>query len=198
MRELATDRLVLRRWRADDLEPFAAVNADPVVMEHFPAPLTRQQSDAVVTRIEERFERDGFGWWAVEVAATGELAGFVGLAPVDFEAHFTPAVEVGWRLGRAHWGRGYAVEAARAALDDAARRCGVHDVVSFTALPNLRSQRVMQKLGMTRNPREDFDHPKLAPGHPLRRHVLYRLGPQADRPTAAGPDDAGMDGDRPG
>ncbi|HXH58702.1 GNAT family N-acetyltransferase [Iamia sp.] len=181
--ELRTGRLRLRRWRDADLEPFAALNADPVVMEHFPAPLTREQSDAMVARIEETFGREEYGLWAVEVGATGAFAGFVGLWPATFNASFTPAVEIGYRLAREHWGEGYASEAARAALADGFERLGRAEIVSFTAVVNVPSQRVMEKLGMTHDPDDDFDHPALPPGHRLRRHALYSLarpsGPMA-------------------
>ncbi|WP_307801619.1 GNAT family N-acetyltransferase [Microbispora triticiradicis] len=169
---IRTDRLVLRRWREDDKEPFAALNADPVVMEHFPATLTREESDALVERAEAAIEERGFGWWAVEV--DGEFIGFTGLSVPAFTAHFTPCVEIGWRLARSAWGHGYATEAARASLEYGFGTLGLTEVVSFTAVPNLRSQAVMRRLGMTRDPGEDFDHPVLPEGHPLRRHVLYR------------------------
>ncbi|MBM3674390.1 MAG: GNAT family N-acetyltransferase [Actinobacteria bacterium] len=172
---MGTERLRLRRWRAGDLEPFADLNADPQVMEHLPAPLSRAESDAMVERIEETFDVRGFGLWAVEVRASGAFAGYVGLWPATFDAHFTPAVEVGWRLARSQWGRGYATEAARAATGDGFDRLGLSEIVSFTAAVNGRSQRVMDKLGMTRDPTDDFDHPALPESHRLRRHVLYRL-----------------------
>jgi ribosomal-protein-alanine N-acetyltransferase len=144
-------------------------------MEHFPAPLTRVESDAMVGRIETAFEVNGFGLWAVEVFGGPAFIGFVGLAVPRFEAHFTPAVEVGWRLAREHWGRGYATEAARAALDFGFGSAGLDEIVSFTVPANTRSRAVMERLGMTHDPSDDFDHPQIAPGHPLRRHVLYRL-----------------------
>jgi RimJ/RimL family protein N-acetyltransferase len=172
---LHTDRLLLRRWRASDRAPFAALNADPEVMAHYPAPLTESESNAMVDRIEECFERRGFGLWAVEVTATGAFAGYVGLWPALFEAHFTPAIEIGWRLARAHWGHGYTTEAARAAMDDGFERLGLDEIVSFTAAVNHRSRRVMLRLGMTHDTADDFDHPALPDGHRLRRHVLYRM-----------------------
>jgi RimJ/RimL family protein N-acetyltransferase len=173
--ELVTGRLRLRRWRDDDRAPFAAMNADPRVMEHYPATLERAESDAMVERIEACFDERGYGLWAVEVVADGELAGYVGLWPALFDAHFTPAVEVGWRLAHRHWGNGYAPEAARAALDDGFNRLGLAEIVSFTAVENDRSRRVMEKLGMTRDPDEDFQHPNVPVGDRLRPHVLYRL-----------------------
>jgi RimJ/RimL family protein N-acetyltransferase len=171
---IRTERLLLRRWRAEDRAPFAALNADPAVMEHFPAPLTRQESDALADRIEAGFDRHGFGLWAVQ--AGGVLVGFTGLSVPPPEV--APEVEVGWRLARSAWGHGYAAEAARAAIAHG-RGVGVGAVVSFTAVDNVRSRRVMERLGMTHDPAEDFDHPRVPAGHRLRRHVLYRLG--ADR-----------------
>ncbi|GII31467.1 GNAT family N-acetyltransferase [Planotetraspora mira] len=170
---LETERLSLRRWRESDREPFAALNADPEVMEHFPALLSRDESDALVGRIEEGFEERGFGLWAVE--AEGAFIGFTGLTVPRFTAGFTPCVEIGWRLARRAWGYGYATEAATAALGDAFGRLGLEEVVSFTAVQNLRSQAVMRRIGMSRDLAGDFDHPVLPEGSPLRRHVLYRI-----------------------
>jgi ribosomal-protein-alanine N-acetyltransferase len=167
--------LLLRRWRDSDREPFAALNADPRVMEHFASTLTRAESDAMVDRIEAAFENDGFGLWAVELVATGDFAGFVGLSIPTFEAHFTPAVEVGWRLAREHWGHGYATEAARAALAYGFDVAALEEIVSFTVPQNLRSRRVMERIGMTYDPADDFDHPRFPEGHRVRRHVLYRV-----------------------
>ena len=178
--ELRTARLLLRPFRDGDLAPFAELNADPEVMEFFPATLGRADSDAFAARVRRRTEEDGWGLWAVEITATGEFAGFTGLARPAFTAPFTPAVEVGWRLARRHWGHGYATEAATAALAFAYETLGLDEVVSFTAVTNLRSRAVMERLGMTHDPGDDFDHPALPPGHPLRRHVLYR----AARPVA--------------
>lgn len=175
MAEMTTERLVLRRWRDEDRDPFAALNADPEVMEHFPAPLTREQSDALVDRIEAHLDEHGWGLWAVEVRESGRFCGFTGLARATFEAHFTPAVEVGWRLARWSWGHGYATEAARAALAHGFDRLGLDEIVSFTTTTNLRSQAVMQRLGMVRDEAGDFDHPNVPEGHRLRPHVLYRL-----------------------
>lgn len=172
---LRTERLVLRRWRAADLEPFAALNADPEVMDHFPSTLDRAASDAVAAAADAAFDQHGFGLWALEVADNATFVGFTGLAVPRFEAHFTPAVEIGWRLARAAWGHGYATEAATTTLDDAFDRVGLREVVSFTAVTNGRSQAVMRRLGMTREPADDFDHPNLPAGHRLRRHVLYRI-----------------------
>jgi RimJ/RimL family protein N-acetyltransferase len=172
--EPSTSRLALRQWNERDRGPFAAMNADPLVMEHFPAPLDREQSDAMVDRLIEQLEHDGYGLWAVEVRFSRTFIGFVGLAAPRWEAAFTPCVEVGWRLARSAWGQGYATEAARAAVATAFGPVGLNEVVSFTAPGNVRSRRVMERLGMTHDPSEDFDHPQVAEG-PLRRHMLYRL-----------------------
>ncbi|MFC4534722.1 GNAT family N-acetyltransferase [Sphaerisporangium dianthi] len=182
---LKTGRLILRRWREDDLEPFAELNADPEVMEHFPFTLTREQSDAMAGRIMAAFDEHGFGLWAVEVAGSGEFIGFTGLAVQSFEAHFTPAVEVGWRLRRKAWGQGYATEAATASLEYAFGPAGLARVISMTSTTNLRSQAVMRRLGMTRDAADDFDHPSIDEGSPLRRHVLYRLEASAWRARRA-------------
>jgi RimJ/RimL family protein N-acetyltransferase len=172
---IRTARLVLRPWTAADSEPFAAMNADPVVMEHFPSVQTREESDAAVARIRKHFEDHGFGLWAVEVPEEAPFIGFVGLAVPTFEAHFTPCVEVGWRIARAHWGKGYATEGATAALKTGFDNLGLAEIVSMTIPANVRSRRVMEKLGMTRDPVDDFDHPRIPVGSPIRRHVLYRL-----------------------
>lgn len=166
----------MRRWHDADRVPFAALNADPVVMEFLPAMLTRAESDAFVDRIEDTFEQRGWGLWAIEVADDATFAGYVGLWPAEFDADFTPAVEIGWRLASACWGRGYAPEAARAALAYGFDTVGLDEIVSFTTVANVRSQRVMQKIGMTRDPHDDFDHAGLPVGHRLRPHVLYRIG----------------------
>ncbi len=171
---LATERLILRQWRADDRAPFAAINADPVAMERMPSTLDRAESDAMVDRIEARFAADGYGLWVAEHRETGHTMGFVGLWPAQFDAPFTPAVEVGWRLGPEWWGHGYATEAAQTSVADGFDRLGLEEIVSFTSVAHHRSRRVMEKLGMHTDPADDFEHPALAPGHPLRRHVLYR------------------------
>jgi RimJ/RimL family protein N-acetyltransferase len=181
---------LLRRWRSSDREPFAELNADPVVMEHFPSALDRAESDAFADRIEAGFDSRGYGLWAVEIPGETEFIGFVGLALHDFPAHFTPAVEIGWRLARDYWGRGFATEAAYTAIADGFDRVGLSEIVSFTAMVNIRSVAVMQRLGMTHDPADDFDHPRLPVGHHLRRHVLYRLRRPAhvsSQPLRAGP-----------
>lgn len=170
---LSTPRLVLRQWRESDLAPFAAMNADPAVMEHFPAALSREESDASARRAMALFAQQGWGHWAIEVAGGAPFIGFAGLSVKTFEASFTPCTEVGWRLARDAWGHGYATEAARAALDFGFGNLGLAEVVSYTTLANARSIAVMERLGMRRD--IEFDHPLVAPGHPQRRHVLYRL-----------------------
>jgi ribosomal-protein-alanine N-acetyltransferase len=173
--DLRTRRLVLRSWRDSDRGPFAALNADPRVMEHFPKALTRGESDAMVDRMNAAINTRGFGFWAVEVQASEELIGFVGLSVPTFEAPFMPCVEIGWRIAFEHWGKGFATEGARASLDAAFGELGLPEVVSFTTTTNDRSKRVMERLGMRHDERDDFDHPAIAEGHPLRRHVLYRI-----------------------
>jgi RimJ/RimL family protein N-acetyltransferase len=172
-----TERLVMRRWQPGDREPFAALNADPEVMEYFAAPLTRAESDRLIDRIEAGFDADGFGFWALELRGEGTFIGFTGLAVVRFEAPFGQAVEIGWRLARPAWGHGYATEAAHRALDVAFEIVGVDEVVAFTSEGNSRSRAVMERLGMTRDAADDFEHPALV-GHPLAPHVLYRMSKQ--------------------
>jgi RimJ/RimL family protein N-acetyltransferase len=173
-RELRTDRLCLRCWRPSDRTPFAALNADPRVMEFFPATLAREDSDRLAARIDAHFERHGFGLWAVEIPNVTSFAGFIGLSVPSFNTHFTPCVEIGWRLSAEHWGRGYATEGARAVLTFGLETLGLPEIVSFTVPGNLRSRRVMERIGMVYDPADDFDHPGLPDGHGLRRHVLYR------------------------
>jgi ribosomal-protein-alanine N-acetyltransferase len=171
---LETERLRLREWRAEDREPFARMCADPRVMEFFPAPLTAEESAAAIERGRAHFARHGFGFWAAELRATGAFIGFIGIAVPGFEAHFTPCVEIGWRLAAEYWGRGLATEGARASLRYGFDELGLPEIVAFTAAANVRSRRVMEKLGMSHDAADDFDHPRIAEGHPLRRHVLYR------------------------
>lgn len=173
---IETERLLLRGFLDVDRAPYAALNADPDVMAHFPSTLTAQQSDEMVDRILAKWAEHGHGLWAVELQATGEFIGFVGLARPTFETHFTPCVEVGWRLAKWAWGHGYAPEGAAAAIDWGFAHLELprDEIVSFTTTANVKSQRVMQKLGMTRDPADDFDHP-LLPDWVERRHVLYRL-----------------------
>lgn len=172
---IATPRLLLRPWRDGDLAPFAAMGTDPRVMEFLPKRLTRSESDALAARIRGHFDTHGYGLWAVEIPGSAEFIGFVGLSIPTFEAPFTPCVEIGWRLAADHWGQGYATEAAREALDFGFQRLGLAEIVSFTVPANRRSRAVMERLGMTYSRADDFDHPLLPEGHPLRRHVLYRI-----------------------
>ena len=173
--ELKTERLLLRRWRAEDLEPFAALNADPAVMGLMPATLSAAESAALIERIEAGFEANGYGLWALELPSQASCIGFVGLAPVELDVFFAPAVEVGWRLAHPFWGRGLATEGALAAIAFGFEQCDLREVVSFTVERNGRSRAVMERLGMQHDPAEDFDHPLLAEDDPLRRHVLFRL-----------------------
>jgi RimJ/RimL family protein N-acetyltransferase len=170
-----TSRLQLRGWRDTDREPFAAMNADPRVMEHLLEPLTRERSDSFIDRIEARWRALGYSLWAAERRDCGTFIGYVGLWPATFDAGFTPAVEVGWRLAARHWGNGLATEGARAALDHGFETAGLDEIVSFTAVRNARSWRVMGRLGMQRDASGDFEHPAVPRGHPARPHVLYRL-----------------------
>ena len=172
---IRTKRTLLRPWRSSDLEPFARLNADPEVMEHFEAPLSREQSDASAMRLADHVKTHGFGFWAVEVPGVAEFVGFVGLAPVTFVAHFTPAVEIGWRLGRSYWGCGYASEAARGAARFGFDVLGLREIVAYTVPANVRSLAVMTRIGMDYDPASDFEHPAVPVGHRLRPHVLYRL-----------------------
>ncbi|HEY3084064.1 MAG TPA: GNAT family N-acetyltransferase [Candidatus Dormibacteraeota bacterium] len=178
---IRTDRLVLRRWRSSDREPFAVMNADPEVMRYLVRPLTRKESDAFVDRIERHFEERGYGLWAVGVRGEAPFVGYVGLTWWDFQAHFTPAVEVGWRLARPFWDKGYATEGARAAIKDGFERAGLREIVSFTVPANVRSIKVMERVGMTRDLNGDFEHPNVPLESPLRQHVLYRIAAQAVR-----------------
>ena len=172
---LLTPRLLLRPWQESDREPFQRMNADPRVMEFFAAPLSPEESDRTIDRVQAHIAEHRFGFFAAELRATGEFIGFVGMARVPFEAHFTPCVEIGWRLAAAHWNRGLATEGARCCLRYAFQELALPEVVAFTAPANLRSRRVMEKLGMSRSPADDFQHPRLPEGHPLRPHVLYRV-----------------------
>jgi RimJ/RimL family protein N-acetyltransferase len=180
---LTTDRLILRRWRDSDGEPFARLNADPRVMEYLPAILTREESDRLADRIEDHFSEHGFGLYAAELRDDYSFIGFIGLAIPSFQAAFTPCVEIGWRLSAEHWGKGLATEGARAVMREAFDNLQIPELVSFTVPENFRSRRVMEKIGMRHDPADDFDHPSLPDGHALRRHVLYRLS----RATSASP-----------
>jgi RimJ/RimL family protein N-acetyltransferase len=173
---METERLLLRPWRPEDREPFAAMNADPRVTEFLGGCLSREASDQLFDRIEAHFAKYSFGPYAAELKSTGEFIGFIGLGVPDFGAPFAPCVEILWRLAVRFWNLGLATEGARAVLDYAFSTVGLKEVVSFTLPANIRSRHVMEKLGLTHDPADDFDHPGLPPGHPLRRHVLYRIG----------------------
>jgi len=172
----------LRPWHENDWPAFAALNADPRVMEFFPKTLSRDESDAVANRIAGAIESRGFGFWAVSAIGVADIIGFVGLSVPRFTTHFTPCVEIGWRLTFDLWGRGYATEAARAALDFGFGELKQDEIVAFTVPENLRSRRVMERLGMTHSPTDDFDHPNIPEGNCCRRHVLYRLSRAAWNP----------------
>lgn len=170
MKYIETERLILRSWRTDDLPLFAAINSDERVMRYFPAPLTEAETEAFYHRIKDEFRRNGWGLFAVELKSTGDFIGYVGLHEIGFEADFAPGVEIGWRLSADHHNRGYATEAAKAVLQYAAE-LGMQRVYSFTAAINHPSERVMQKIGMTKI--GEFRHPKLSADSPLLTHVLY-------------------------
>lgn len=172
---IKTNRLILRPWQEDDLEPFARLNADPHVMELFPSTLNRMESDDLAKRISINLQEQGWGLWAVSMPEVSPFIGFIGLAVPTFSAHFTPAVEVGWRLAYDYWEKGYATEGALAALKYGYETLNLEEIVSFTTVANQRSRHVMEKIGMHHNLEDDFDHPKLSEDHPFRRHVLYRL-----------------------
>jgi len=172
---LETARLTLRRWRDSDVEPLVQMNADPRVNAFLYGSRSRESSEAAALRMREELERLGYGWWVVEVRGRQDFAGMICLRDVPFAAHFTPAWEIGWRFAFDAWGYGYATEGAGAALAYAFETMKLDQVVAFTSESNRRSQRVMERLGMSRNPADDFDHPLIAPGHALRRHLLYRI-----------------------
>lgn len=178
MRQLRTERLLLRPWREEDREPFAAMNADPAVMEYFPATLNREKSDALAQRIDSDIQRLGYGFWAAEIPGEASFIGFVGIVAANSDMPFAPAIEIGWRLAKEHWGRGLASEGARAAADFGFGALGLEQIVALAAAGNTRSRRVMERLGMRRAPAEDFLYPTLATDHPIAPHVLYRLPAQ--------------------
>lgn len=184
--ELHTTRLILRRWQESDREPLAVLNADPEVMEHLPARLSPLESDEMIERIEAGFQERGYGLWAIQVRATGALVGFTGLQDVSFQAPFTPAVEVGWRLARPAWGKGYATEAATAALAFGFSELRLPEIVAMIVPANWRSRAVAKRLGMTHDAADDFDHPRFARDHRLCRHLLYRLNAAQAAEASAG------------
>jgi RimJ/RimL family protein N-acetyltransferase len=175
MTALNTKRLLLRPWQESDRAAFARLNADPEVMEFMGRRLSRDESDAMAARIQAEIEQRGWGLWAIEVQGGDAFVGFVGLSIPSFDAHFTPCIEIGWRLARAHWHHGYASEAATESLRFAFEELQLPQIVSFTVPLNTRSIRVMESIGMSRDAAGDFEHPRLAPSHPLRSHVLYRM-----------------------
>ena len=172
---IETPRLILRPWRESDFAPFAELNAGPFVMRYMRGVLTREESDAYIQRIQQHLADHGFCKWAVEAPGVAPFIGAVGLSHVRFEASFTPAIEVAWRLNRPFWGQGYATEAAGAAIKDGFTRIGLQEIVALTRPANIPSQRVMERLGMQRS--IEFDHPLLPKDSPLSRHILYRLHP---------------------
>ena len=184
--EVDTPRLRLRQWRAADRAPFAALNADPAVMEFFLSPLSRESSDASIDAWQSQLDSRGWSNWALELKASGELLGFTGLSIPRRVLPFSPCVEVGWRLARKHWGQGYATEAARAALEVGFARLDLREIVSFTTVGNLRSRAVMERIGM-RDARQDFEYPGFPEGHPLRRHCLYRIASMEWAQSGFGP-----------
>lgn len=184
--EVDTARLRLRQWRESDREPFAALNADPAVMEFFLSPLSRESSDASIDAWQSQLASRGWSNWALELKASGELLGFTGLSIPRRALPFSPCVEVGWRLARTHWGQGYATEAARAALEVGFVRLDLPEIVSFTTVGNVRSRAVMERIGM-RDAKQDFEYPGFPEGHPLRRHCLYRISREAWPQSGFGP-----------
>lgn len=172
---LETKQLILRTWRDDDLEPMTAINQDPKVMEYFPSRQDMEATQSFIGRVTKHQEQHRFSLYAVELKTTGEMIGFVGLMTVPFTAHFTPAIEIGWRLASGYWNRGYATEAAKTVLHDAFTRLNLSEVVSFTAQGNAASRRIMEKIGLQHNSEDNFKHPKLDEASPLCQHVLYRI-----------------------
>lgn len=172
---IETKRLILRTWKKEDAKPYFQINQDQKVTEFLRGPLTRQEVNDFILRANCHYDKHGYTLWAVELKQTGELIGFIGLNYTDWEAHFTPAVEIGWRLGSPYWGKGYATEGAKAALDYGFKQCRLQKIVSFTVPANLRSIRVMEKIGLKRDLNGDFAHPQLPACHPLSQHVLYCL-----------------------
>ena len=171
---IRTSRLILREWRDSDLDAFAAMGADPRVMQFFPSLLVRKQAAAQMARYQAHFAEHRFGFWAIEVPGVADFVGMCGLAHARFAAHFTPCVEIGWRVAYEHWGHGYATEAAKGALEYGFQTLKLPEIVAFAVVANTKSRRVMEKIGMTYDPADDFDHPSFPVGHPLGRHVLYR------------------------
>ena len=181
---LESKRLYLRQWQDSDFAPFARLNADPEVMRYFPSTLSTTMSDKIAKKCQTLIDDNGWGLWAVSLKEDEHFIGFVGLNPTSPELSFAPAVEIAWRLHKDYWGKGYATEAARAALDFAFTELALEDVVSFTAVINQRSQLIMQRIGMT-DTQDNFDHPMLDTKHPLAEHVLYKITRQQWQAMAA-------------
>ncbi len=177
--ELHTQRCVLRQWRDDDFAPWAEMNADREVRRYFPSVLDAEQAAAEAGRCRDAIAQRGWGMWALEIPGEFRFAGFVGLNVPHYDAPFVPAVEIGWRLPRAAWDRGFATEAARAALEFAFKHLALREVIAIAVPSNEASLRVMQRLSMLRDATGDFEHPRVEAGHPLRRHVLYRTAAPA-------------------
>ncbi|NBV06842.1 MAG: N-acetyltransferase [Proteobacteria bacterium] len=175
MDRIETERLILRLWKSEDAEVFAAINQDQRVIEFLRGSMSIKESQDFIVRINQLISKNGFGFWATTIKETDELIGFVGLHIPDFESHFTPCVEIGWRLGFKYWGKGYAVEAAKASLKIGFENFGLKEIVSFTTIKNSRSIAVMEKIGMKRDLKGDFSHPKLPLDHPNSKHVLYKI-----------------------
>lgn len=172
---ISTERLILRTWQVEDSEAYFQINQDPKVIEFLRGPLSREQVQDFMRYVRRHDEQHGYTTWAAELKETGTLMGFIGLNTVDWQAHFTPAVEIGWRLGAEYWGKGYATEGAKAALDYGFKHCNLQEIVAFTVPANIRSIRVMEKIGLKRDSHGDFAHPKLPKENPLSKHILYRL-----------------------
>ena len=175
MIRIETDRLVLRNWREEDRQAFFEMNADPEVMRFFERTRSRAEADVAFDRFVREIDRNGYGFWAMELRDIGQVIGFTGLRDIHFDAPFTPAVEIGWRLLTSHWGNGYATEAARASLAYGFQQMALPEIVSFAVPENWPSRRVMERIGMRREPQYDFGYPDVTPGSPLARHVFYRL-----------------------
>lgn len=173
--DIITKRLRLRQWREEDIEPFSALNADPRVMEYYTAVSSRAESEAFIKGAFEHIQREGWGLWAAALLQTGELIGFIGLDEVPSQMAIAPAIEIGWRLAFKYWGKGYATEGAMAVLQFGFEKLHLPEIVACTAVGNKRSRAVMERIGMHYDPKDDFDHPRVPEGHPLRRHVLYRI-----------------------
>ncbi len=184
---IETERLILRTWKKEDAAPYFQINQDPKVIEFLPGPLTMEQVNDFILTVNSHQDKNGYTLWAACLKETGELMGFIGLNYTDWASHFTPAVEVGWRLGSQFWGKGYATEGAKACLEYGFKKYGLKEIISFTVPANIRSIHVMEKIGLKRDLNGNFAHPKLAKDHPLSQHILYRL--RADVYLQGGKDD---------